>query len=68
MTKAVMKSSANTSAAKAKYRVLHPLYAPFVNKYGEEEYSVFWRPVGWANSIEDAKAQGFRAPVLELAS
>lgn len=63
-----MKSSTSNSTTKAKYRVLRPLYAVFVNKYGEEEYSVFWRPIGWANSIEDAKAQGFRAPVLELAS
>jgi hypothetical protein len=34
------------------------------DQFGKPQYSVSWEVVGSATSIEDAKRQGFRYPVL----
>ena len=49
--------------SKPKFKVLKPSYIEH-QEWGVVYYSVVWRHVGWADSMEDAKAQGFIAPVL----
>lgn len=52
------------------YRVLKPVFKKTgeLTASGQPFFRVdYWETIGKATSIADAKQQGFRAPVLELA-